>query len=144
MSLKMTVDERSVFLADLHVGVIAIERGGQAPLAVPIWYDYDPAIGVWVLTGEDSQKGQALREAGRYSLCAQTEQPPSYRYVSVEGPIVDTCKADLEKHTRPMARRYFGEKLGDLYVEQTSGEESLVFTMRPEKWRTVDYTKLGG
>ena len=99
MSLQMTVDARSVFLADLHVGVIAIERGGQAPLAVPIWYDYDPEIGVWVLTGGDSQKGQALREAGRYSLCAQTEQPPSYRYVSVEGPIVDTCKADLEKHT---------------------------------------------
>ena len=56
---------------------------------------------------------------------------------------VDVRPADLEQDTRPMARRYFGEKLGDLYVEQ-SGAGGEVFTMRPERWRTVDYAKLAG
>jgi hypothetical protein len=38
----MTRAEREAYLADLHVGVISIERAGSAPLTVPIWYDYDP------------------------------------------------------------------------------------------------------
>lgn len=144
MSLRMSVTARNEFLADLHVGVIGIERKGAAPLAVPIWYDYDPSIGVWVITGAESEKGRALREAGRFTLCAQSEQPPLYRYVSVEGPIVETRPADKEKDSRPMARRYFGQALGDQYTDTQAGESSLVFTMRPERWRTVDYGQMGG
>jgi len=144
MSLKMSVSARNEFLADLHVGVIGIERNGAAPLAVPIWYDYDPEIGVWVITGAESEKGRALRAAGRFTLCAQSEQPPFYRYVSVEGPIVETRPADKEKDSRPMARRYFGPELGDQYTDSQSGEASLVFTMRPERWRTVDYGQIAG
>ena len=94
MSLAMTRAERESFLADLHVGVISIEQTNAPPLTVPIWYDYAPDIGVWVLTGEDSVKGRALRAAGRYTLCAQTEQPPAYQYVSVEGPVTSVRQAD--------------------------------------------------
>jgi hypothetical protein len=35
-------------------------------------------------------------------------------------------------------------ELGDQYTEQTSSEESSVYVMRPERWRTVDYRKSGG
>ena len=85
-----------------------------------------------------------LQAAGRFSLCAQSEEPPAYRYVSVDGPIVETRPADRERDTRPMAHRYFGQQLGDLYIESNEGDDSLVFVMRPETWRTVDYAKLGG
>ena len=144
MPLHMTRAERDAFLMDLHVGVISIEQPDAAPITVPIWYDYAPDVGLWVITGKDSQKGRALAAAGRFSLCAQTEEPPAYRYVSVEGRIVDERPADREKDTRPMAHRYFGKELGDLYLEGQSGDDaSMVFTMQPERWRTVDYTKLG-
>ena len=53
MSLAMTEKERDAFLADLHVGVISIEQVGSAPLSVPIWYDYTPAVGVWVITDDE-------------------------------------------------------------------------------------------
>ena len=130
MKLNMTVAERHAFLAALHVGVISIEQEDQAPLAVPIWYDFTPDVGVWVITGAESQKGRLLQKAGRFSLVAQTEAPPNYQYVSVEGQIIETRSADLEKHIRPMAHRYFGAKLGDLYVSGTPQEGQLVFTMR--------------
>jgi hypothetical protein len=143
-SLSMTRSEREAFLADVHVGVIGIERPEQAPLCVPIWYDYDPAIGVWVITEKGSQKGLALAAAGRFAMCAQSEAPPLYRYVSVEGPITSTRPASRDGDSRPMARRYFGRELGDRYVEGGDSRDSLVFTMRPERWRTVDYAKLSG
>ena len=142
MSLAMTLREREAYLADVHVGVIAIERPGQAPIAVPIWYDYDPAIGIWVITGEDSQKGRALHAAGRFTLCAQSETAPD-RYVSAEGPIRSVRPARREEDSRPMARRYLGGELGDRFVDGNYGSGDRVFTMRPERWRTVDYGKLG-
>ena len=61
MSMKMTKDEREAFLADLHVGVLGINHG-DVPLAVPIWYDYEPGGDVWVLTSPDSIKGKALED----------------------------------------------------------------------------------
>ena len=111
MALQMTREEREAFLADVHVGVISIDQPDRAPLAVPIWYDYDPAVGIWVITSPDSRKGRRLEAAGRYSICAQVETG-LYKYVSVEGPVVSTRSADLEKDLRPMARRYFGVEMG--------------------------------
>ena len=141
MSLAMTRSEREAFLAGVHVGVVSIERVGRPPLTVPIWYDFDPAIGVWLLTGRKSEKGLALAAAGRFALCAQSEAPPLYQYVSVEGPVISVRPALREEDLRPMARRYFGRELGDRYAETSANEDSLVFTMRPERWRTVDYRK---
>ncbi len=144
MSLTMNREEREAFLMGLHVGVISIEQEGAPPLSVPIWYDYRPDVGVWVITGEKSAKGRALAAAGRFTLVAQEETPPAYKYVSVEGSVIETRTADRETDTRPMAHRYFGKELGDAYIAAQSEEDgSLVFTMQPERWRTVDYTKLG-
>lgn len=141
MSLAMTRSEREAFLAGVHVGVVSIERAGKPPLTVPIWYDFDPAIGVWLITSRASEKGQALAKAGRFALCAQSEAPPLYQYVSVEGPVISVRPALREEDLRPMARRYFGRELGDRYAENSANGDSLVFTMRPERWRTVDYRK---
>lgn len=139
--LAMTVEEREAFLADLHVGVVAIERPDGPPLAVPVWYVYEPGGELWFLTDADSVKGRLLRAAGRFSLCAQTEDPP-YRYVSVEGPAT-IGDADLELHRRPVARRYLGDRNGDRYTEAgLDGPPPIRVSMRPERWFTVDYAKL--
>ena len=141
MSLAMTQEEREAFLADLHVGVISIEQEGRPPLTVPIWYDYTPHAGAWVITADNSLKARHLLAAGRFTLVAQSEEPPAYRYVSVEGPVVETRAADLERDLRPMARRYLGDDMGDAYTAATGVEGQTVFVMQPEKWRTVDYRK---
>jgi len=142
MGLAMSEEEREEFLAGVHVGVLAVERADGPPLAVPVWYDYRPGGELWILTAEDSLKGRLLQRAQRFSLCAQDETPPFYRYVSVEGPIVAIKAADEEEDNRPMAHRYLGPAIGDEYVE-SSDEQSLKFCMRPERWWSVDYSKLG-
>ena len=142
MSLAMTEYEREAFLAGLHVGVISIERPDGPPLTVPIWYGYEPGGLLWVVTAEDSVKGRLLRAAGRFSLCAQTEEPPLYKYVSVEGPVVEVSPADRDTDSRRMAHRYFGQEVGDLYIASID-HPGLKFSMRPERWWTVDYAKLG-
>src|SRR5688572_9551941 len=141
MSLAMSEHERQEFLAGVHVGAISIERAEGPPLTVPIWYGYEPGGLVWILTGGDSVKGRLLQAAGRFSLCAQTEKPPFYRYVSVEGPIVDVRPADLEADRRPLAHRYFGPEMGDAYLANAGAHGGLKYYMRTTRWWSVDYAK---
>jgi nitroimidazol reductase NimA-like FMN-containing flavoprotein (pyridoxamine 5'-phosphate oxidase superfamily) len=146
-SLAMSRAEREAFLAAVRVGVISIADEGRGPLSVPIWYGYEPGGELWIVTDRESRKGKLLLKADRFSLCAQTETPP-YQYVSVEGPIVTLERAELERHTRVLAHRYLGKEGGDAYVKATgAGDESdgsIVVTMRPERWLSVDYRKAYG
>ena len=144
MSLSMTKQEREAFLADVRVGIISIADEGRGPLAVPIWYAYDAGGDLSIMTGRQSRKGRLLAKAGRFSLCVQTEKAP-YKYVSVEGPIVSTEAAEIERDLRPLARRYLGETMGDRYVEETRNlpthNDNVLIRMRPERWLTTDYSK---
>lgn len=144
MSLRMTKAEREEFLAGLHVGIISIAEPGRGPLTVPIWYDYQPGGELWILTEASSRKGRLLKQVERFTLCAQTEQPP-YKYVSVEGPITSITSSELERDERPMAHRYLGAEFGDQYIEATGGTaaraNNVLVKMRPERWLTVDYAK---
>lgn len=140
--MSMTKPEREAFLADVHVGVVAIAEPGRGPLAVPIWYAYEPGGDVRFVTARGSRKGKLIAQATRLSLCAQTETPP-YKYISVEGPIVGRDAADIERDLRPLARRYLGPKGGDEYIEGSRAEHSdnMLVRFRPERWLTVDYSK---
>jgi PPOX class probable F420-dependent enzyme len=136
----MSAQQRQQFLAGLHVGVLSVAAGdGRAPLAVPVWYDYEAGGRVSVITGRNSRKGRAIIAAGRMSLCAQDEKPP-YKYVSVEGPVE---MEELDEADRlAMARRYLGEAGGDRYVASNPDQdgEQVMFRMTPEHWLSVDYS----
>lgn len=135
---RMTQAERESFLADLHVGVLAIPTGG-APLTAPIWYGYEPGGDIWVLLGPDSRKGRLLSEGLKVTLVAQQEALP-YAYVSVEGTVTAiTPQADGE--TLQLATRYLGEEMGKGYAEANAAGESVRVTIRPDRWLTVDYAK---
>lgn len=136
----MTMDERQAFLADLHVGVIAINEEGRAPLAVPVWYSYEPGGEVSVLMQSDSRKALGIDAAGRFSLCAQTEAPP-YRYVTVEGPVASTETYGADD-LLSMATRYLGTEGGQAYMAGTRDYANAVrISMTPEHWLSVDYSK---
>ena len=141
-ALSMSKAEREAFLAGVHVGVVSIAESGRGPLAVPIWYGYEPGGDVWFLTGRQTRKAAALRETGRASFCVQTENAP-YQYVAVEGPvsIEDTFDADRR---RELAEKYLGPEFGALYLASTeeSSAEDITVRLHPEHWLSVDYNKM--
>ena len=142
MSATMTCEEREQFLAGAHVGVLSVaSESGGGPLAVPVWYSYQPGGPVSVITGTGTRKAAAIRAAGRFSLCAQDERPP-YKYVTVEGPAVMEEATDAER--LELARRYLGIEGGDAYIAAYPGGSQVMIRMTPEHWLTVDYSKLYG
>jgi len=145
MSLTMTRSEREEFLAGVHVGVLSVQQDGRGPLSVPVWYSYQPGGTVNVITPEDSKKGSLISAVGRFSLCAQTEVAP-YKYVSVEGPVVQRDKPVDPAERRALAHRYLGGELGDLYIQATEADavRDVVLRMSPRSWLTTDFAKLYG
>ena len=139
--LTMSKATREAFLAEVHVGVFCVTRPGRQPLATPVWYLYEPGGDVRVIVGKESQKAELVRAAGVASLCAQSESMP-YRFVTVEGPaVLEGGAGDIAFE---MAARYLGPTGAKAYVEQTSGFESVVARITPERWRTQDYSGWNG
>ena len=137
MPLNMSRAEREEFLAGVHVGVLSVASGdGAGPLAVPVWYTYQPGGTVNVSTGRGTRKARAIVAAGRFSLCAQDEQPP-YRYVSVEGPVLIEDATDAER--LELARRYLGTESGDAFLAANPGGTQVMIRMTPERWLSADY-----
>lgn len=136
---KMTTDEREKYLAGLHVGVIAVERPDRAPLSVPIWYGYEPGGDVLLWTEADSVKHRLIRDAGRFAITAQDEQPP-YKYVTAEGDVT-AIEPARDAEVRAIAVRYLGEQDGGQFTDQNLTPTSVVIRMRPQRWLSTDYSK---
>ena len=145
MQLGMTREERQAFLAEPHVAVISIAEEGRGPLAVPVWYRYEPGGELCFVTGGASRKARLLRRAGRLSVLVQNETLP-YRYVGIEGPASIVGPPDFERDVRAVAFRYLGPELGEQYLAATAAEraaaQEVLVTVRPVHWLAVDYGKM--
>ncbi|MEU0027821.1 pyridoxamine 5'-phosphate oxidase family protein [Streptomyces sp. NPDC006335] len=137
--MALTREEREQFLAEPHVAALAVDAGaGRAPLTVPIWYQYEPGGDLWIMTGAESRKHELIRAAGRFSLLVERVEP-TIRYVSVEGPVLDTRPGTLAD-LREISARYLPAGKVEGYVEfaaKNHGEQVIV-RMRPERWVTSD------
>ncbi|MFI9614522.1 pyridoxamine 5'-phosphate oxidase family protein [Streptomyces sp. NPDC052023] len=137
--MALTREEREQFLAEPHIAALAVTaEEGRAPLSVPIWYQYEPGGDAWILTGLDSRKNQLIGAAGRFTLMIDRLEP-TIRYVSVEGPVVETVPATVEK-LREISARYLPAEKVDAYVDFAwkNHGEMVVVRMRPERWVSSD------
>ncbi|MEU5623645.1 pyridoxamine 5'-phosphate oxidase family protein [Streptomyces tendae] len=137
--MALTREERETFLAEPHIAALAVDaEAGRAPLTVPIWYQYEPGGEVWIMTGLDSRKNRLISKAGRFSLMVDRLEP-TIRYVSVEGPVVETVTA-TEEDLREISARYLPAEKVDGYVAVASANhgEQVIVRMRPERWVSSD------
>jgi nitroimidazol reductase NimA-like FMN-containing flavoprotein (pyridoxamine 5'-phosphate oxidase superfamily) len=139
----MSLSERERFLAEVHVGVFAVAEKGRGPLAVPVWYAYEPGGEITIWTGAGSRKARLLEAAGRFTFCVQDENPP-YRYVSVEGAVSRVEPASFDEDVRPLVYRYLGPEAAEPYLAGIGGEEGVagdvMIRMRPERWYSADFS----
>ena len=142
----MTPAEREAFLAEAHVAVVTVaDDHGRAPLAVPLWYAYQPGGAIILVTDGHSRQARLIRAAGRVTVCAQTQRLP-YRYACVEGPVTAIKHTVTVEQRRQHARRDLSHQDADAYIAATHDvtARSCAIHIRPEHWLTRDYTKAEG
>jgi PPOX class probable F420-dependent enzyme len=132
--------ERQEFLADKHVAVLSVAAtDGRPPASIPIWYDYTPGGDIRIATGASSRKARLIERAGAVTLVAQREEVP-YQYVAVEGTVVDVTKPAPADVQESIAIRYLGEEGGRAFVRSMEGVEEVMYTIRPDRWVTADFS----
>ncbi|MBE1592864.1 pyridoxamine 5'-phosphate oxidase family protein [Nonomuraea angiospora] len=140
--MPLSVAAREAFLAEPHIASLAVETGdGRAPLIVPVWYDYVPGGEIRFLTDGGSRKAKLIAKATRFSMLVQRVSP-TYRYVSVEGPVVRSGPTTLEDLTR-ISCRYLPPDAVEGYVQGSDLHVLMTFRMRPEHWLSADLGALG-
>jgi Pyridoxamine 5'-phosphate oxidase len=140
--MPLSVAAREEFLAEPHIASLAVEAGeGRGPLTVPVWYDYSPGGDIRFMTDGVSRKAKLIAKAGRFSMLVQRASP-TYRYVSVEGPVLSTGPTTMEELTR-IAERYLPPEAASGYVQGSDLNVLVTFRMRPERWLSADLGALG-
>ena len=133
----MTSTEREEFLAGVHIGVFAVGRDGEAPLAAPVWYRYADGV-VEIVTAARTRKVGVLRKSPEATLCVQREENPP-AYVTVEGTV--TIEPLPEGLVTEIAARYLGPKGAAKYAE--TAEDDTLLRLHVRTWRSTDFAKLG-
>jgi uncharacterized protein len=131
--------ERQEFLAAKHVAVLSVAAEGRPPASVPMWYDYTPGGDIRINTGAGARKSRLIEQAGAVTLVVQNEEPP-YQYVVVEGTVVNTTTPTPLEVREGIAIRYLGEEGGRAFVKSLEGNTSVLFTVRPDRWITADFS----
>ena len=149
MTRPMTEQEREEFLAEPHIGVVSVASDDERPpLAVPVWYGYRPGGDISFFTGTQGRKARKtrlIRRAGVLSLSVQRDEFP-YRYVTVEGTVVREDRPPSAAQMLAVARRYLPEEAARGFVEAelgSPGPELVLFTVRPDRWLTADFSEEG-
>lgn len=140
MPKPFTETERQQFLAGKHIAVLSVAASdGRPPASVPIWYDYTPGGDILVNTGAGNRKARLIKEAGKVTLVVQREELP-YQYVIVEGSVVEATNPAPLQPREAIAIRYLGEEGGRAFAANMDGAASVLFSIRPDRWATADYS----
>lgn len=139
---RPTEHERKEFVAEPHVGVLVVASDSERPpLAVPLFYAYEPGgdVTFFTATGHRTpRKVRLIHKAGVVSLVVQREDPPR-RYVTVEGTVVRADRPPRAEQMLTIARRYMSEAAAQQFVSSelaNPGPELVVFTIRPDRFLT--------
>jgi len=144
----MTEQEREAFLAGVHIGVLSVASdSSRPPLTVPVWYAYQPGGNLTFFTntqGRISRKTGLIQNAGVLSFCVQRETFP-YRYVTVEGTVVQVDQPPSAEQFLAIARRYLPEDQarGMMHGELDNPDAPIThYSIHPDRWLTFDLSDL--
>ncbi|MFJ2755405.1 pyridoxamine 5'-phosphate oxidase family protein [Nocardioides sp. NPDC087217] len=136
----LTRADRERFLSEARVAVLSVDAGpGRPPASVPLWYAYEPGGDVLVNTSLSSRKARLIRAAGAATLAVQDASLP-YRYVVVEGQVVNIVHPSPMAVRRAIARRYLSPEGADAAVDRYDPDDQVLFVLRPQRWYSADFS----
>lgn len=143
--MRMTKVEREAFLAEPHIGVMSVaNERNRPPHAVPLWYGYEPGGTLTFFTGTMGRKAHKTRlieQASTLSLTVQREEFP-YKYVTVEGAVVQVDRPPTAERMLAIVRRYLPveQAQGMVQGELDNPTGLVLFTIRPDYWLSADFS----
>src|SRR5256714_13591722 len=110
---------------------LATLNADGSPQVTPVWVDYD-GTHVLVNTARGRVKAKNLERNPRVALSISDPENP-YRYVGIQGRVVEMSEKGGDAHIDKMAKKYLNK---DSYPFRQPGEVRLIVKIAPEKVHT--------
>src|SRR5438034_1659555 len=109
---------------------LATLNADGSPHVTPVWVDYD-GTHVLVNTARGRMKAKNLERNPRVALSISDPQNP-YRYLGIQGRVVEMTENGADAHIDKMARKYIGKD----YPFRAPGEVRVIVKIAPENVHT--------
>jgi PPOX class probable F420-dependent enzyme len=110
---------------------LATLNADGSPQVTPVWVDYD-GTNVLVNTARGRVKDRNLRRDGRVAISV-TDPANPYRYLGIQGRVVDMTEQGADAHIDKMAKKYLNQ---DRYPGRAPNEVRVLVTIEPTKVHT--------
>jgi PPOX class probable F420-dependent enzyme len=107
---------------------LATVNSDGSPQVTPVWVDYD-GTHVLVNTARGRVKTRNLEKNPRVALAISDPENP-YRYLGIQGRVVEMVEQGGDAHIDKMAKKYLGK---DSYPFRVPGEVRVIVKIAPEK-----------
>ena len=98
----------------------------------PVWVDYDGTY-LLVNTARGRKKARNLERNPRVALAIADPQNP-YRYLGIQGRVIEMTEQGADAHIDKMAKKYLGK---EKYPLRAPGEQRVIVKIAPEKVHTM-------
>jgi len=109
---------------------LATLNADGSPQVTPVWVDFD-GTHVLVNTARGRVKAKNLAREPHVALAIADPENP-YRYLGIQGRVVELTEAGADAHIDKMANRYIGKD----YPFRAPGEVRVIARIAPEKVHT--------
>ena len=107
---------------------LATLNADGSPQVTPVWWDYD-GTHILVNTARGRVKTKNMARDPRVAL-EISDPDNSYRYLGVQGRVVEMTENGADAHINKMAKKYLGK---DEYPFRQPGEVRVLVKIKPEK-----------
>ena len=111
---------------------LATVNADGSPQVTPVWVDYD-GTHVIVNTARGRVKAKNLERNPRVAMAIADPENP-YRYLGVQGRVVEMIGQGADAHIDKMAKKYLNK---DSYPYRQPGEERVIVKIAPERIHAV-------
>ena len=111
---------------------LATVNADGSPQVTPVWVDYD-GTHVIVNTARGRVKAKNLERNPRVAMAIADPENP-YRYLGVQGRVVEMIGQGAEAHIDKMAKKYLNK---DSYPYRQPGEQRVIVKIVPEKIHAI-------
>lgn len=98
------------------------------PQVTPVWVDFDGSH-IRVNSAKGRVKDKNMRRNKRVALSIADPDNP-YRYLAVQGEVVDVTEEGADDHINALAKKYLGK---DQYPFRQPGEVRVIYKIRPDR-----------
>ncbi|MCG3220095.1 MAG: PPOX class F420-dependent oxidoreductase [Candidatus Heimdallarchaeota archaeon] len=112
---------------------VATVNPDGSPQVTPVWIDYDKEKNeVLVNTALGRKKSRNMKVGSNVALSIQ-DQEKSYRYIGIQGEVIEVTEEDARNHIDKLAMKYLGKSEYPFY----SGETRLIVKIKPKYVHTM-------